>query len=120
MSHNLKSPLTSIRAYTEGLLDGVAKDEATRTRYLQTIYDKETELESLVNRLLAFARRPRIRSRSISPKRSGILSTAMMRKIWTFICAKCRRDVFSLTGICSRAASPTCWTTAANTARARR
>ena len=31
MSHDLKSPLTSIRAYTEGLLDGVAKDEAART-----------------------------------------------------------------------------------------
>ena len=56
MSHDLKSPLTSIRAYTEGLLDGVAKDEATRTRYLQTIYTKETELESLVNRLFAFAK----------------------------------------------------------------
>ena len=34
MSHNLKSPLTSIRAYTEGLLDGVAKDEQTQARYL--------------------------------------------------------------------------------------
>lgn len=35
MSHDLKSPLTSIRAYTEGLLDGVAKDEAARTRYIE-------------------------------------------------------------------------------------
>ena len=33
MSHNLKSPLTAIRAYTEGLLDGVAKDEAARTQF---------------------------------------------------------------------------------------
>ena len=56
MSHDLKSPLTSIRAYTEGLLDGVAKDEAARTHYLQTIYAKETELETLVNRLFAFAK----------------------------------------------------------------
>ena len=56
MSHDLKSPLTSIRAYTEGLLDGVAKDDAARTRYLQTIYAKETELETLVNRLFAFAK----------------------------------------------------------------
>ena len=56
MSHDLKSPLTSIRAYTEGLLDGVAKDEETRTRYLQTIYAKETELEALVNRLFSFAK----------------------------------------------------------------
>ena len=33
MSHDLKSPLTAIRAYTEGLLEGVAQDEATRQRY---------------------------------------------------------------------------------------
>lgn len=33
MSHDLKSPLASIRAYTEGLLDGVAKDEAARTQF---------------------------------------------------------------------------------------
>ena len=50
MSHDLKSPLTSIRAYTEGLLDGVAKDEQTQARYLQT------ELETLVNRLFSFAK----------------------------------------------------------------
>lgn len=56
MSHDLKSPLTSIRAYTEGLLDGVAKDEQTQARYLQTIYAKETELGTLVNRLFSFAK----------------------------------------------------------------
>ena len=56
MSHDLKSPLTSIRAYTEGLLDGVAKDEQMQARYLQTIYAKETELETLVNRLFSFAK----------------------------------------------------------------
>ena len=56
MSHDLKSPLSSIRAYTVGLLDGVAKDEAARTRYLQTIYAKESELEALVNRLFSFAK----------------------------------------------------------------
>ena len=56
MSHDLKSPLTSIRAYTEGLLDGVAKHEDARMRYLQTIYAKETELETLVNRLFSFAK----------------------------------------------------------------
>ena len=56
MSHDLKSPLTSIRACTEVLLDGVAKDEQTQARYLQTIYAKETELETLVNRLFSFAK----------------------------------------------------------------
>ena len=56
MSHDLKSPLTAIRAYTEGLLEGVAQDEAARQRYLQTIYAKEADMETLVNRLFAFAR----------------------------------------------------------------
>lgn len=56
MSHDLKSPLTAIRAYTEGLLESVAQDEATRQRYLQTIYAKETDMETLVNRLFAFAK----------------------------------------------------------------
>ncbi len=56
MSHDLKSPLTAIRAYTEGLLEGVARDEAARQRYLQTIYAKELDMETLVDRLFAFAR----------------------------------------------------------------
>ena len=56
MSHDLKSPLTSIRAYTEALLDGVAKDEAAKQRYLQTIRTKEMDIEAMVNRLFAFAK----------------------------------------------------------------
>ena len=56
MSHDLKSPLTSIRAYTEALLDGVAKDEAAKQRYLQTIRTKESDMEAMVNRLFEFAK----------------------------------------------------------------
>lgn len=56
MSHDLKSPLTTIRAYTEALLEGVAPDEAARQRYLQTIYTRETDLEALVNRLFELAK----------------------------------------------------------------
>ena len=40
----IESPLTTIRAYTEALLEGVAPDEAARQRYLQTIYARETDL----------------------------------------------------------------------------
>ena len=56
MSHDLKSPLTTIRAYTEALLECVALDEAARQRYLQTIYARETDLEALVNRLFELAK----------------------------------------------------------------
>lgn len=56
MSHDLKSPLTSIRAYTEALLEGVAQDEAAKQRYLRTIHAKEADIEAMVNRLFEFAR----------------------------------------------------------------
>ena len=56
MYHDLKSRLTSIRAYTEALLDGVAREEAAKQRYLQTIHAKETEIEAMVNRLFEFAK----------------------------------------------------------------
>lgn len=56
MSHDLKSPLTAIRAYTEALLDGIAQEEAVKQRYLQTIHKKEMEIETLTNRLFAFAK----------------------------------------------------------------
>ena len=50
MSHDLKSPMTSIRAYTEALLDGV--DEDARSRYLRTIQAKERDMEGMVDRAL--------------------------------------------------------------------
>ena len=56
MSHDLKSPLTSIRAYTEALLDGVAQDEAAKQRYLQTIHAREADIEAMANRLFEFAK----------------------------------------------------------------
>ena len=52
MSHDLKSPMTSIRAYTEDLLDGVARDEDARSRYLRTIQAKERDMEGMVDRAL--------------------------------------------------------------------
>lgn len=40
MSHDLKSPLTSIRAYTEALLEGVAETPEMQKKYLETIHKK--------------------------------------------------------------------------------
>lgn len=56
MSHDLKSPLTSIRAYTEALLEGVAQDDAARERYLRTILAREGDIETMVARLSQLAR----------------------------------------------------------------
>ena len=56
ISHDLRSPLTAIRAYTEGLLDGVAQDEDSRRQYLSIIRDKARDLQGLVNKLFLFSR----------------------------------------------------------------
>jgi signal transduction histidine kinase len=52
MSHDLRSPLTSIRGYAEGLRDGVASDDETRQRYVGVILEKTSEIERKVSQLL--------------------------------------------------------------------
>ena len=56
MSHDLKSPLTSIRAYSEALRDGVAATPELRQRYIETVCRKEQEIEGMVNRLFEFSK----------------------------------------------------------------
>ena len=41
MSHDLKSPLTSIHAYSEAIRDGVAQKPEMRQRYIETICRKD-------------------------------------------------------------------------------
>ncbi len=56
MSHDLKSPLTSIRAYSEALRDGMAATPELRQRYIETVCRKEQEIEGMVNRLFEFSK----------------------------------------------------------------
>lgn len=56
ISHDIRSPLTSIQAYVEGLLDGVAKTPEAQRRYLDTIRTKAEELEHMVSQLFLFSK----------------------------------------------------------------
>lgn len=56
ISHDLRSPLTSIRAYVEGLLDGVAKTREARQRYLLTIRTKAEDIDRMVSQLFLFSK----------------------------------------------------------------
>lgn len=56
MSHDLKSPLTSIRAYVTALRDGVAATPEMREKYFRTICAKESEMEHMLARLLEFSK----------------------------------------------------------------
>jgi two-component system phosphate regulon sensor histidine kinase PhoR len=54
-SHELKTPLTSIRGYAETLLAGGLEDEVNRTRFVETIQLQASRLEALVEDLLQLA-----------------------------------------------------------------
>lgn len=56
MSHDLKSLLTSIRAYSEAIRDGVAASPGMRQRYIETVCRRELEIEEMDNRLFEFSK----------------------------------------------------------------
>jgi len=59
VSHELKTPLTSIRMFSELLADGRVDDPAKRRNYLQIIAAEAARLTRLINNVLDFARMER-------------------------------------------------------------
>ncbi|MCL2684162.1 MAG: HAMP domain-containing histidine kinase [Synergistaceae bacterium] len=57
VSHELKTPLTSIRLYAELLASGRQADEARRREYLRTMISEAERLSNLVDNVLTFSRR---------------------------------------------------------------
>jgi Signal transduction histidine kinase len=51
ISHDLKTPISSIKAYVDGIMDGIAKDQDTLFRYLSVIGRKTQTLTKLINDL---------------------------------------------------------------------
>jgi signal transduction histidine kinase len=56
VSHELKTPLTTIRMYAELLEEGTIRDEAKRRHYLRVIVAESQRLGRLVGNLLDFSR----------------------------------------------------------------
>ena len=56
ISHDLRTPLTSIQAYVEGLLDGVAKTPEMQRRYLATIKSKAEDIDRMVRQIFLFSK----------------------------------------------------------------
>ncbi|MCR5684080.1 MAG: HAMP domain-containing histidine kinase [Lachnospiraceae bacterium] len=56
ISHDLKTPLTAIKGYTEGILDGVADTDEKRAKYLRTIHTKAVDMQSLVDELSDYSK----------------------------------------------------------------
>lgn len=56
ISHDLKTPLTSIKGYIEGLQDGIVQDKETYDRYLSVIHQKTLRLNHLIDDLFMFSK----------------------------------------------------------------
>jgi len=56
ISHELKTPLTTIRMYAEMLGEGTIREPEKQTRYLQTIVRESQRLSRLVGNVLDFSR----------------------------------------------------------------
>ena len=56
ISHDLKTPITSIKGYVEGIMDGVADTPEKMDRYIRTIYNKANEMDRLINELTFYSK----------------------------------------------------------------
>ena len=56
ISHDIRTPLTVVKGYVEGLRDGVATTPEKRLEYLGKIYARAVEMEHLVDRLFFYSK----------------------------------------------------------------
>lgn len=56
ISHDLKTPITAVKGYVEGIIDGVANTPEKMDRYIRTIYNKANEMDRLINELTFYTK----------------------------------------------------------------
>ena len=55
ISHDLKTPITAIKGYVEGIMDGVADTPEKMDKYIKTIYNKAIDMDRLINELTTYS-----------------------------------------------------------------
>jgi len=69
VSHDLRTPLATIRAVASDLRHGTAYDDATRTELLGTVCDETERLDRIVSNLLSLSR---IEAGALEPERQAV------------------------------------------------
>lgn len=55
ISHDLKTPITAVKGYVEGIMDGVADTPEKMEKYIKTIYNKANDMDRLINELTIYS-----------------------------------------------------------------
>lgn len=56
ISHDLKTPITAVKGYVEGIMDGVADTPEKMDRYIKTVYNKANDMNVLINELSLYSK----------------------------------------------------------------
>jgi len=56
ISHDLKTPITAIKGYVEGIMDGVASSPEKLDKYIRTIYHKANDMDRLIDELTFYSK----------------------------------------------------------------
>ena len=56
ISHDLKTPITAIKGYAEGILDGVVTTPEQQEKYVRTIYNKADDMARLIDELAYYTK----------------------------------------------------------------
>lgn len=78
VSHELKSPIASIKALTETLCDNLDLSDETKDRYYHIIYNESGRLERLITDMLELSR---LQSGKIAFEKNNINGKELMKKI---------------------------------------
>lgn len=56
IAHDLKTPITALKGYAEGIIDGVADTPEKMDKYIRTIYNKANDMDRLINELTFYSK----------------------------------------------------------------
>ena len=79
ISHDLKTPITAVKGYVEGIMDGVADTPEKMDKYIRTIYTKANEMDRLINELTFFSKLTLTGSPILSTR---FISAIILRTAW--------------------------------------